>query len=141
MSSKVGWLVEGRVIFVETENEVSIDELQDINNFIAELMEQSDAPLVHVIVYNHAAKIPLNVIQLQNVSRPVQGHPRNGWNIFVSASNGLVDFAMNAVSQVFKTRWRQVSSFEEALAFLQSVDQSLPALPLNPEPDVLRSFN
>ena len=136
MTLHISWLLENREMYVEAWGDVSIDDITTSTLYMVDLMEQSEHPLVHIIVVNVGiGKIPLNVIQLQRATRPLLGHPKNGWHVFVNSQSTVIDYSMNLLAQLFKTRWRKVSTVEEARAFLQDVDQSLPPLPTDiPEP-------
>ncbi|RMG88612.1 MAG: hypothetical protein D6712_03260 [Chloroflexi bacterium] len=136
MTIHISWLLENRVMYVEAWGNVSIDDVSTSTLYMVDLIEKSEHPLVHIIIVNKGIdKIPLNVIQLQRATRPLLGHPKNGWHVFVNSQNTVIDYSMNILAQLFKTRWRKVSVLEEAITFLQDADQSLPPLPTDiPEP-------
>ncbi len=126
MSVGVTWLVEHKLLYLNSWNTVNVDELMAMDAYIGEMISNSSAPLVHGIHdHSKADRIP-SAKDLMKVKSAK--HPRVGWLIFVGMENNIIKFFLSAASQTFKLRLRFVQTLDEALTFLQDVDSTLPDL-------------
>jgi hypothetical protein len=115
-----------RVIYIYTDGIVSNDEFFDMDAACGQLLDHSAAPLVHFIFDQQTmAKMP--PIQVQSKVKSGR-HPRLGWLILISQDNVLNRFVSVVVTNLFKVRLRYVSTFTDAVQFLQYVDTTLPDL-------------
>jgi hypothetical protein len=55
-------------------------------------------------------------------------HPKLGWVVVVEQGNKITQFLTTIMAGVFKAQLRYFATFEEAIAFLQQVDSTLPDL-------------
>jgi hypothetical protein len=123
MPYTVNWLVPQRVIDVKFGESLSVDELQEYDAKVVAMMEEGQPKNVHVL-----ADIS-RLEQFPNLQRTQQTkmatHPHLGW-IVVYGSQNIVFRAMGIiVSKLFGNRLQWCNTREEALAFLQRVDQTL----------------
>jgi hypothetical protein len=91
------------------------------------MFNQSNAGLVHVIL--DASE--LEGIPSFKVMRRFESlkHPKFGWMLpFGTHINPIVNMLGTITLQLFKIRMRQCKTLDEALAFLQYVDTTLPDL-------------
>lgn len=126
MSAGVTWLVENKLLLVNTWGKVNVNELSEMDSRISEMLETSQAPLVHGIHdHSRAESIP-SAKDLMQVR--AGKHQRVGWLIIVGLDNKLMKFFVSATGQVLNIRLRFMNTVEEALAFLQDIDSTLPDL-------------
>ncbi len=123
------WLIENRVFYNEYNGDVSADDLRRMATANLKYLESSDAPLVHCFVNaENLSKMPVNLTALRDSTLPTLQHPRMGWVIAYGTNNPLLSFLGSTVTQLFQTRYRLFDSYERAVEFLQSVDETLPDL-------------
>ena len=126
MSVGVTWLVEGHLLLLNSWGNVNVDELTAMDSRIHDMLTSSQVPLVHGI-HDHsgASQIP----SAKDLMKVKSGHhPRVGWLIIIGLDNKLMKFFVSVAGQVLNIRLRFMNSLEEALAFLQDVDSTLPDL-------------
>lgn len=124
MSYSVSWLVEKRVIHLRLENEVTVEDAENINHHLLEYFDAGQPPLVHLIVdTTRLAHFPTNLNVLNKVSSTYMNHPLLGW-IVVIGTNPMARFIGSMITQLFRVRFRMVTSFEAAVVYLAEVDTS-----------------
>jgi proteasome lid subunit RPN8/RPN11 len=126
MSAGVTWLIEHKLLLVNTWGKVNVDELSAMDSRISDMLDNSQEPLVHGIHdHTRAESIP-SAKDLMQVK--AGKHPRVGWLIIVGLDNKLMKFFVSATGQVLNIRLRFMDTVEEALTFLQDIDSTLPDL-------------
>lgn len=131
------WWIKNRVFFNEYNGQTTADDLVAMSEANLEYLENSDAPLVHCIVnIENMTQVPLNIRVVQSGTVKSLRHPKMGWLIAYGKSDKMMSFIAQAVTQIFKTRYRLVDTYQEAVEFLQSVDATLPDLSSMTPPSV-----
>ncbi len=130
MPVEAKWLVEGRVILVKHNDVISPEKVGEAVLKTADLISETQSPIVHVItfVYDNM-EMQGSVFQFRQAMKPLWGTPKMGWQLLVQRdTNQFLKFMGSIVTQLFKTKYRMYSSLEEAVAFLQNEDPTLPNL-------------
>jgi hypothetical protein len=126
MNYEISWLLKGRIVLHQTFALPTQDDVAQMDEQFLDYLEQAEAPLLHFI-YDMSAqdKVPdLKTMANMEFTR----HPAMGWAIVIGTVNPMTKFLITTVSQINKTRFRMFTTREEALAFLQEVDNTLPQL-------------
>lgn len=128
MAYEITWMVEQRVIHFEPRGVVGMDELRVANDKIRALTEEG-IPFVHVIAdATNLEKFTFSLTDLTKLFRGMQPSPKLGWSVYISPK--MVErFFASVTTQMTTARHREFGTLAEALAFLQSVDDTLPTLP------------
>jgi hypothetical protein len=133
MSIQVQWYIPGRVLYATYQGHATVEEITQAYTYMAQLIDQEGRPpYVHAI--HEAVKlqsIPTNLVKLQGAIRPLLSHPQFGWGVIIS-ENDYFKFAGVVISQVARTRVRYVGTHDQAVRFVQEVDQTLPLIPMMP---------
>jgi hypothetical protein len=128
MDYEIGWLVENRVIHVTLGNVITVDMANALSDNIIAYIEISDAPYVHLIIDDKNLRtIPKQIDALMKGAK-VLWHSRLGWFILYGSDNKVFKFIAQMFSRMLKLRHRRFQTREEAFAFLQTVDTTLPNL-------------
>jgi hypothetical protein len=133
MSIKVQWYIPGRIPYTTYNGQATIEEIEHAYSYMGQLIDQEGhPPYVHAV---HDAvqllSIPVHLVKLQAAIRPLLSHPQFGWGVIIS-ENDYFKFAGVVISQVARTRVRYVGTHEQAIRFVQGVDQTLPVIPTAP---------
>src|SRR5262245_26858357 len=123
MPYQLSWLVEGRIISGKFSGKIPKELIPVFDREMLSYLDAGTAPLVHCIsdiTDLESAPSLTAMIQFTYVK-----HPRMGWQILCGGKPAL-KLLGNLASQVFRIRFRSFGSLEEALAFLQQVDSTLP---------------
>jgi hypothetical protein len=129
MPVKIGWLVENRISYFRYEGDVTVEEVAEASRIGILLLEQSDHELIHSLQDSRFQKsFPSNINVLAKTVREALAHPQMGWLISVGIDNDLIRFVATLVSKLTRTRHRVIADYDEALAFLNKADSSLPDL-------------
>lgn len=132
MTVRIKWLVPGAIIFEKVEGTVLIDEADEFAQQVTTLINQSDRHLVHSMVdLSDLTTLPTNIKQIAQRVTPAFKHPRMGWLVAYGQDNKLIHYIISIVTGIFKVRFRQFVTNEEAIEFLMSQDQTLPPIPVN----------
>ena len=126
MSVGVTWLVEGHLLLLNSWGKVNVDELAEMDTRIGTMLENASVPLVHGIHdHSRAQQIP----SAKDLMKVKAGqNPRVGWLVIIGLDNKLMKFFVSVAGQVLNIRLRFMNSLDEALAFLQDIDSTLPDL-------------
>lgn len=128
MSVTLQWLVEGRVIVSYVWDDFSEGEMA-VGVRKAEQMMETGTPLIHDIIdMRHMGKHPINIRRISELMT-IFRDDRLGWVVLVS-ENDVVRFLSRTVLSLVRGRFRAVATPEEAIAFLQEIDETLPRIPL-----------
>ena len=126
MSFGVTWLVDGKLLLFNSWGKMNLEELHEMDIRIGAMLDNSQSPLVHGI---HDHRKTLQLPSAKDLMKLKSGsHPRVGWLVFIGLNNKLLKFFVSATGQVFNIRLRFMDTVEEALAFLQDMDSTLPDL-------------
>lgn len=123
MSHYTQWLVEDRVIYTRVWGTFSAEEIPEVDAEMIPLLEQSDAPLIHVLADDLELESMPNMKKMSELQ--YVKHEKMGWFI-TSNPNRVLRFIGTVVGQLLKTRHRFVDSPEDGIDFLLTVDTTLP---------------
>lgn len=126
MPVKLSWYLENRVMMVVAEGEYTDDELINLDAQVIKYLDQSNVPLVHMIMDRQGTTHIPSMKSVTMVKWPK--HPRYGWTLVVGSTNPFQRFVVALANNFFKGRQRNFDSREEALDFLNEVDSTLPPL-------------
>ena len=130
MPCEVLWLVENRVIYTRTYGVVSIGEIQQLMAQTKDMMD-TGTKFVHLVANSaDIERLTFNLTDLMKSFRGFPSSPNRGWALSVSP-NVMYRFFSSIAAQMSNSRHRVFSTMEEAIAFLQSVDEALPPIPLH----------
>lgn len=129
MPYEVSWLVEKRIIYFHTSGIATIDDVKAGNKKVMAMLEEG-IPFVHLITDStDVEKVQLGLNDLASVFRDMPASPKMGWSIYISPKM-LDRFFASVTTQLTKSRHREFTTLEDAIAFLRSVDDTLPEIEL-----------
>lgn len=128
MPYHVEWLVEKRVLLSRYLGEVTIEDARGQVREGNALLSQG-IPLTHSIIdMTQVDKLPSLQLASEFMSTDLsEVRDKLGWTIVVT-NNKFLKFASALFVPMFKVRQRFCGSLDEALAFLQEEDSTLPPL-------------
>ena len=126
MPVQLSWHLENRVMLVVAEGDYTDDELINLDGQVIKYLDQSTAPLVHMIMDRQGTDHVPSMKSVTKVKWPK--HPRYGWTLVVGSTNPFQRFVVAVANNFFKGRQRNFDSREDAFDFLNLVDSTLPPL-------------
>lgn len=122
------WLVPQQIVWMTVTGEPTADEviaaLADLREYLVQ-----DTLFVHVLLDDQGTSgPPPNMLKLQTAVRQTFAGTKIGWFVMLHDKHPLVDFFAAVLSQLLNIRYRSIPTMEEALAFLQQQDATLPDL-------------
>jgi len=117
--------MQGRVVYVRGEGNITVQDIQMAAEKIADYMQQANPQSAHI--FHNALAIDQMPIDITGVSKAAQTalQPTNlGWVIHVS-DKGYINFLASVVTQVAGVRFRPFEDEDDAWQFLLSQDESL----------------
>lgn len=124
----IEWLIENKVIIGKPEGDPSPDDLTLASETYRVLIDQSDAPLVHVLVdESKLDTLPVSLKVLVDTLDFLK-HPRLGWFILYGNDDQMKKFVSSTLTGITKVRHRRFATLKESLEFLAMVDTTLPSV-------------
>lgn len=130
MSIEINWLVENKLIHAIASGDVSVEGLAYFSSTIVQYLDQSDAPLVHLIISEEQMEsFPKSIKAVGEVAKFFR-HEQLGWFIIYGNTerDRIAIFVASVVTGMAKIRHRRCETLEESLEFLTTVDTSLPSI-------------
>lgn len=126
MSYKLTVLVPGHLIYIQHGAQITQADLDTFDVEVSALMEASPLPLQHGI-YNYSNVQVMPTIR-QIIALKSARHPRAGWVLMVGLKTPVTRFIISAAVQMMRLRLRFFETTDQAIAFIQDVDSTLPPL-------------
>lgn len=129
MPIEIDWYLPDRILYVQLQETLTLDEIRaNSDTFVAQI-ESSDAELVHALHDNATlTSVPKRLKDLSESVKSAYSHPNLGWTVAYNTDDAVLKFLGNMLSGLFNLRYKIVDTKAEALAWLQRVDPSLPPL-------------
>ena len=131
----LSWYLADRIILVTYPSTFTEPDLKAITDAtpVLRMLNQSEADLVHIMQDFtacqdfRAARLDRFIEINKHPSRAaIYGHARLGWIVDIAPEGALIRHLDAIVTQMFKVRYRAVTTLDEALTFLHRADPSLP---------------
>ncbi len=125
MPFTVSWLVDKRVTYTRMYGVMTAADLRGLKIVLEEYIAQSEQ-LIHLI--SDATDTIRTEMSLKDLQNTEYADATNlGWAIFVNP-NMLHRFFASVVTQLRGKRGREFATMEQALEFLQNIDETLPPM-------------
>ena len=125
MPYEISWLVDKRVLYTRMYGYVTGEDLRN-NNADMEAFVQDSELLLHTVTdATETTGTDMGLRDLQ--STPFTSVENLGWGIYISPSK-MNRFFASVITQLSKKRGRQFETLDEALKFLNEMDDTLPPL-------------
>lgn len=126
MPAETTWYIENRVILSRVEGEATFQDVAEVDaELVARIRQGANfAPLVHLILdMRTMTKIPVNLVEMRKTLTHLK-EPALGWTLVIGM-NPVMRFVAGMITQMAGVRFRMFPTFEEAVSFLLSQDESL----------------
>lgn len=122
----VRWLVQGRVMLVQFSGVLTLEDVQQMNEKAALLMEEAIPPHVDVIANGtYVTQFDRNLVNVRNLRSSLGKHPMVNWHIIVDPDpNPAMQFLGSIVFKLLGARYRVMKTVDDALNFLQAGELS-----------------
>jgi hypothetical protein len=127
MPYKVSWLVDKRVIYTRLYGLVTSEELSAQKEQMDPLIQSSDQLLYIITDGSDTTGTSMGLRDLQKTQ--FADAANLGWAVYISPKK-MDRFFASVITQLLKKRSREFATLEEGIRFLQSVDETLPPIPL-----------
>lgn len=125
MPFETRWLIANRVVYQRFYGDVTIEEFADSVAEIRQFID-SGTPLVHAIGDLTGVQKYPSLIQMSKVAQANPAMANIGWTVLL-VTNPLLRFFGTVLAQFTVERIRTVATFQEAMQFLLTRDQTIPA--------------
>ena len=127
MPYNVSWLVDQRIIYTRMYGFVTGEELGAQKEEMEPLIKNS-TQLLYIIT--DATDTTGTNMGLRDLQKTQFADAANlGWAVYISPKK-MDRFFASVITQLLKKRSREFATLEEGIRFLQSVDETLPPIPL-----------
>ncbi|MFN8371750.1 MAG: hypothetical protein U0694_02590 [Anaerolineae bacterium] len=120
MPYHVQWLAQDRVIFERIWGVFDDNEAQISDHAIVELLDQSSASVIHLLVDISEVNACLSIKAVHQLMTP--RHAKMGWLIVYGANKPFVRALLMLAIVVFNLRYRVLKDKTQALEFLAGLD-------------------
>ena len=121
------WLIEKRVVYTRMYGFVTGEELQAQNRELEGYIQASEQLLYIITDATDSTGTNMGLRDLQKTQ--FADTPNLGWSVYVSPKK-MDRFFASVITQLWKKRSREFATLEEGIRFVQSVDESLPPIPI-----------
>jgi hypothetical protein len=128
MQLQIDWLLENKVVQFNIRGDVTLEDLSQVSEAIEDFINQSDAPLIHVLHDERGMGSIPSSLKVLTESLGFLKHPRLGWFIIYGNNDRIKKFLSSMVMGIAKIRHRNFETLEESLDFLVTVDSTLPSI-------------
>lgn len=102
---------------------VSFDDIQTVNDRSVQILDESSREKLHLIMDVKDVKShPNNVAKIWNISSKTTNHKKLGTTIVVGMDNPITKFLIEMIATFGKTSLKAVSTREEALEILSTIE-------------------
>ncbi|MBA3870818.1 MAG: hypothetical protein ABI970_01505 [Chloroflexota bacterium] len=127
MPYKVSWLVDQRVMYTRMYGFVTGEEL-GAQKVEMEALLPKDGPKLYIIT--DGTDTTGTNMGLRDLQKTQFADATNlGWAVYISPKK-MDRFFASVITQLLKKRSREFATLEEGIRFLQSIDETLPSIPL-----------
>ena len=127
MAYTFSWVVPQRILLIELEGEVKVEEMSPLVDETHAHVNSGQAPVHILIDANMLMNKPVNFQQITQLSKSMS-NPATGWWIIMNPGK-MVWFTASVLSKLLGVKLKSAESTEEALTILQRVDLTLGAQP------------
>ncbi len=125
MPYEISWLVDKRVIYTRMYGYVTGEDLRNNNADMQAFVQDSELLLHTITDATETTGTDMGLRDLQNTQ--FTSVENLGWGIYISPSK-MNRFFAGIITQLNKKRGRQFETLDEALKFLNEMDNTLPPL-------------
>ena len=127
MPYAISWLVDKRVIYTRLYGFITGDELSAQREEMQPLIQDSDQLLYIITDATDSTGTNLGLRDLQKTQ--FADATNLGWAVYISPKK-MDRFFASVITQLLKKRSREFATLEEGIRFLQSIDETLPPIPM-----------
>lgn len=126
------WLVPDRVVYLSISGDITPEDFEALNDRKVSLIDAGKAP-VHMIYQMKNVNLIDHRPSTEGLKR-ILNTEKLGWYVAIDADLSAVRRALGRIALAFsRMRWRVVTSFDEAAAFIKKKDPSLQDVPFDKE--------
>jgi hypothetical protein len=128
------WFLDGRIVLMQGSGILTTEDFAKEEIIMRQFLDQ--APKIHILIDDRQLdRFP--PISVMRSSQWIQDQ-RVGWFIIFGLRNRLLSVIASTLMRVFGVNGRIFGTFEESIAFLQKVDETLPNLTTLPQPKLVK---
>jgi len=127
MPYAISWLVDKRVIYSRLYGFITGEELSAQRVEMEPLIQNSDQLLYIITDATDSTGTNLGLRDLQKTQ--FADATNLGWAVYISPKK-MDRFFASVITQLLKKRSREFATLDEGIRFLQSVDETLPPIPM-----------
>ena len=120
------WLLPEKILHVAIIGDISIDEVARASHDAITIFNRSSTAPIHIIVDDSRGGDPPKSIRKLIDAIMVVRHAKMGWMVVYGGENQLAKYILQILAGVTNLRYRRCQTLREAVAFLITVDDSLP---------------
>jgi hypothetical protein len=124
VSITADWYLPNRVFLVRIEGDISVQDAIDSNTAITNMIRAGEAPVYMIVDTAHMGHFPTHLSQFRQVLSYLY-EPKLRTIVVVGGVNILARFIASALTQVARIELKIVNTLDEAIAFLNKLDQNL----------------
>ncbi len=124
MPYELKWYVDNRIIYARVWGKTTSDEMQDFGALMLSLVESGTPPIYYIFDGTGIQQMPVNFTQAKDALKFAR-HEAMGGIIAIGRSNPLVQTLSAVMTRIFRVNYRQLPTFDDAIAFLKEHDHSI----------------
>lgn len=129
MPYQIRWLVPNKLLIINTYGELTIDDVANMSQESAVMVEESPEIMVHSITDLYKiTSYPYNLMELTKAMNKLDLQQNKlGWALMIGISNPMLRFIATTLTQLKNYRFRIMDDVDGCFRFLHEVDETIPA--------------
>ena len=127
MPTRFEWLVPGRVVAGHVTDPLTAEEAVAMAQEIVHYLD-SGTDHIHLVVEVGLRRRTIDLTTGRDAVYPILSHPNLGWIVLYGMQHDIIRALTDTLLRALRRSFRIVSSWDEAVTFLQKTDSTLPTL-------------
>ena len=128
MPAQYGWLVPDRVVCGRVTDPMTAEHLEEMTRTATGYLDAGAANGVHFLVDLQFRRRLVTLANVRDIVYPVLSHPNLGWVVLYGMESDFIRVLIDTLLRALRKSFRFMATREDAIAFLQTVDPTLPDL-------------
>lgn len=128
MPYNISWYIEKRVILIEINGRIDLEEFEKLHNESFDYVMQSQFKVHAIADLSQFEAIPTNLRMLSSATSQEKNHNQGMTVLVMPKMPGVIRFIASIVMQTLRLEYRMCETVDEAINILKRVDTDLSAM-------------
>ena len=129
MATTARWLYPNRILYVETTEILTIDEIKEGHRRHIEMMDalRQVEPVHYIFDTTHMESGPTNFLEVQRAGRAFYRHPKLGWSVGVGES-AIVRLVTTSIAKILGLPYKPLADIDGVISFFHELHEDFQSM-------------